>query len=56
MRYTKNTKIENIEPQRKYKKRLLQVVMATTGYIYLAVTQYKFRSEARTVAKKGGKS
>jgi hypothetical protein len=54
--YTKNTKIENIEPQRKYKKRLLQVVMATTGYIYLAVTQYKFRSEARTVAKKGGKS
>jgi hypothetical protein len=49
-------KDEKSEPQRKYKKRLLQVVRATTGYVCLAVTQYKFRSEARTVAKKGGKS
>jgi hypothetical protein len=44
------------EPQRKYKKRLLQVVRATTGYVCLAVIQYKFRSKARTVAKKGEKS
>jgi hypothetical protein len=56
MRYTKNTKVKKSGPQRKYKKRLLQVVRATTGYVYLAVTQYKFHSEARTVAKKGGKS